>query len=287
MRSRAFVLVAVALVGCLAAVAWAATPPASSNPPRPSETQPERLSGRFPAPEGFVRVPLESGSFAAYLRELPLLPEGSPVLAYDGEQLNAPAIAVVDLSVGKRNLQQCADSIIRLHAEYLFAAGRLDEIAYRTTSGELLPFKRWAKGERPVVRGRRVTWQSGGGAGKDHASLLTYLDSVFLYAGTLSLGRDAATVPVADLAPGDFFVFAGSPGHAVLVLDLARAEDGRRRLLLGQGFMPAQSFHVLAAPDGSAWFELDEESGELATPSWKPFPLDSLRRLPGSTAPRP
>ncbi len=37
----------------------------------------------------------------------------------------------------------------------------------------------------------------------------------------------------------------GAPGHAVLVLDLATDAQGHRVVLLGQGFMPAQSFSVL------------------------------------------
>jgi hypothetical protein len=69
----------------------------------------------------------------------------------------------------------------------------------------------------------------------------------------------------------------GSPGHAVLILDIAESKDGRRVALLGQGFMPAQDFHVLRAPDGSPWFSLDGDNVE--TPFWKPFGWKSLRRL--------
>ncbi|EPX62317.1 hypothetical protein D187_008504 [Cystobacter fuscus DSM 2262] len=35
------------------------------------------------------------------------------------------------------------------------------------------------------------------------------------------------------------FVLGGSPGHTVMVLDVARDAEGRRVALLGQGFTPA------------------------------------------------
>jgi hypothetical protein len=71
----------------------------------------------------------------------------------------------------------------------------------------------------------------------------------------------------------------GSPGHAVLVLDLARAADGRRVALLGQGFMPAQSFHVLRPSREGTWFAIDPGTSGIKTPFWPTFPWSSLRRL--------
>jgi hypothetical protein len=65
----------------------------------------------------------------------------------------------------------------------------------------------------------------------------------------------------------------------VLVLDVAANPEGRRVALLGQGFMPAQDFHVLSpGGDDAPWFPLDGDT--VATPFWKPFPWSSLRRFP-------
>ena len=92
---------------------------------------------------------------------------------------------------------------------------------------------------------------------------------------------DRSTIePIAaDLRPGDFFIQLGSPGHAVLVLDLAVDARGRRVALLGQGYMPAQDFHLLRAGDGSAWFRL-RGGVPLRTPLWpKPFLWRQLRRF--------
>jgi len=104
-----------------------------------------------------------------------------------------------------------------------------------------------------------------------------------MYAGTRSLHRDSTPVPEgAPLQPGDFFVQGGSPGHAVVLLDIAEHPDGRRVALVGQGFMPAEDIHVLrwdasrGTLDG-VWFLLDD--GELSTPSWAPFARDEARRF--------
>ena len=60
--------------------------------------------------------------------------------------------------------------------------------------------------------------------------------------------------------------------------DLANAE-GHRVALVGQGFMPAQDFHVLSPGGAEApWFPLEGDA--VATPFWKPFPWSSLRRFP-------
>jgi hypothetical protein len=204
--------------------------------------------------------------------------------------------AVVDLDVGAADLQQCADSILRLHAEWLWSEGRRD-MSYRAASGAAIPWARWARGERVVPQGSEFVWKLSGRPDESHRGFRRWLDAVFTYANTGSIARDGRPVAVADLAPGDFVVQAGAPGHAVLILDLARAADGRRALLLGQGYMPAQSFQVLRPslpsmgarsaerramppdPRRAAWFVVEPGDEALATPFWPPFPWKALRRL--------
>jgi hypothetical protein len=193
----------------------------------------------------------------------------------DGE--DASVAAVAELDVGSANLQQCADSIIRLHAEWLWSRGQKERIAYRFTSGHLASWPRYAAGERARVAGSKVTWVKSGPVDGSRATFRAYLDLVFTYAGTLSLATEKQRPGRADVRPGDFFVLGGSPGHAVLVLDVARNPEGRRVALLGQGFIPAQDFHVLSPGRDGPWFSLEAE--EVATPYWKPFPWSSLRRL--------
>jgi uncharacterized protein DUF4846 len=239
------------------------------------------LAEALPPPSGYSRVPVEEGSFGAWLRGLPLRPSGTPVRDFSGGQVLAgddgALAAVAELDVGSANLQQCADSIIRLHAEWLWSRGQKERIAYPFTSGHLASWSRYAAGERARVSGSQVTWVKGGPADGSRAAFRAYLDLVFTYAGTLSLAAKTQRPSREDVRPGDFFVLGGSPGHAVLVLDVARNAEGKRVALLGQGFIPAQDFHVLSPGQDGPWFSLD--AAEVATPFWKPFPWSALRRF--------
>ncbi len=239
------------------------------------------LAEAIEPPSGYTRVAAGEGSFGAWLRGLPLRPQGTPVRDFGGGEIlpgdHAALAAVAELDVGKANLQQCADSIIRLHAEWQWSRGQKERIAYRFTSGHLAAWNRYAAGERARVSGRNVSWVKGGPVDGSRASFRSYLDLVFTYAGTLSLATEKQRPKREDVRPGDFFVLGGSPGHAVLVLDVARNAKGERVALLGQGFIPAQDFHVLSPGGDGPWFSL--EADEVATPFWKPFPWSSLRRF--------
>jgi hypothetical protein len=239
------------------------------------------LERRIAPPPGFVRAPAAPGTFAAWLRGLPLRPGRPPVRLHDGRlKGNQEAHhAVVDVDTGRRNLQQCADAVMRLRAEYLFASGQADAIAFNFTSGDRAAFSAWAKGDRPLVRGNRVSWRRSAPAARSHESLRAYLDSVFTYAGSASLARELT--PVAhprDVEIGDVFIEGGSPGHAVLVVDVARHADGRAVFLLAQSYMPAQDVHVLRNPAESHPWYSTSFGDTLRTPEWT-FRPSHLRRF--------
>jgi len=224
----------------------------------------ETLEQRIPAPPGFTRVSVAPESWAAWLRRLPMKPAGAPVLTFTGAKKWRQDVhaAVIDIDVGNRDLQQCADAIMRLRAEWLFAAGRQREIAFNDTEGKRLAFS--ARRDR------------------SYPSFRKYMDYVFAYAGTYSLERELRRADLATLAIGDVFIRGGFPGHAVLVTDMAEnAETGEKRFLLVQSYMPAQQMHVLknpAAADGSPWYPAAFD-GDLITPEWN-FAAGALRRWP-------
>jgi len=242
------------------------------------------LLARFAPPKGFQRIDLPAGSFGAFLRTLPLAPSGTPVLAYHGGVIlpstHENLAAVVAIDVGKGDLQQCADSVIRLHAEWLYGKGRRDE-HYHAAAGLDLPFARYLAGDRLAYEGGKLSLNKiAPKTEATHAIFRKWLDEVFGWANTGSLAKEGALVTVADATAGDFFVMPGVPfGHAVVILDVAKSADGKRMVLLGQGYMPAQSFHVLRPNASATWFAVDEASGEMVTPFWKPFPFSTLRRL--------
>ena len=242
------------------------------------------LEDRFPAPPGFQRAPAELGSYASWLRRLPLRTDRTVVHAYDGTPLDRPSVALLLLDVGRRDLMQCADSIIRLHAEYLWSQGRADEASYSFTSGDRSHWKDWRAGEQFVVRGNKVIRGQGRVRPDNHRTFRRWLDLIFTYAGTASLAREGQKLKSsAPTAAGDFFVDPGFPGHAVIVLDIVSNESGRRLALLAQGFMPAEDVHILGADSAELhhWFELPQDTDDrLSTPSWEPFDRSMRRRLP-------
>ena len=221
------------------------------------------LATRVPAPAGFQRIAAEPPSFAEWLRGLPLKPDATPVRLYDGQPKRNQEnhVAVIDIDTGTRDLQQCADAVMRLRAEYLLGAGRARDIAFNDTDGKRHPFQ--------------------GGAG-DYKSFRRYMDRIFAYAGSYSLEREMAPAPLGDMRIGDVFIKGGFPGHAVLVVDMAANQTtGEKRFLLMQSYMPAQDMHVLKNPksaDGTPWYAMPAQGQELVTPEWI-FPAGTLRRF--------
>jgi hypothetical protein len=243
-----------------------------------------RLRHRHSPPEGYERIDVAEDSWADFLRDLPVFPLRTTVYSHDMEVIEgAPAADVASLDVGERNLQQCADAILRLRAEYLWSRDRRDEIAFHFTSGDRVAWSDWRRGERYLIDGSSVDRVQSGPVDDSRANFRDYLRTIFTYAGTRSLRHDSRPAD-GPLQIGDLFVDPGSPGHAVLILDIAVDEAGDRLALLGQSFMPAQEFHVLesAGPrvvDG-VWFRLpDADHPRIDTPSWPAFHRADARRF--------
>lgn len=241
----------------------------------------ETISQRIPPPVGFRRTQEPASSFGAWLRQLPLKPEGEPVRLYTGAVKPRQDVhaAVIDIDVGNRDLQQCADAAMRLRAEWLWAVNRPNDIAFNYTGGGRVPFSRWARGERPWESGK--SWNRKGKPDASYASFRRYMTQVFAYAGTYSLERELKPVALADIAIGDVFIKGGFPGHAVIVADMVENEaTGEKRFLLIQSYMPAQDMHILVNPADPSlpWYPANFK-GPLVTPEWT-FPEGSLRRWP-------
>jgi hypothetical protein len=185
-----------------------------------------------------------------------------------------PSAAVIPIDIGTRDLHQCADSVIRMYADWLWTKGRAEEASFHFTSGDVARWADWRAGRVLRVKGNKVVQVQTKPAANTYAAYRSWLNTVFHYASTRSMHRDAVRVKTsAALQPGDFFLQSGSPGHVVMILDIARHPDGRRVALLGQGFLPAREFSVIKNThprvlDG-VWFLLPDAGGEtLAAPPW-------------------
>lgn len=254
-----------------------------SESPPPADVR-DQLADAIPPPTGAHRVDLPADSFGAWLRGLPLLPAGSPVLLYTGEtKPNQSAhVRVVDLDVGDRDLQQCADAVLRLRVEYLWSKGQPKTIAFKLTDGTPWDFASYLGGTRLKLVGKKAERLPGSPRAANRETLRGYMRTLFTYAGTASLAGELPRRELATVSAGDILIQGGFPGHAVLVLDEAEGSDGARYLLLGQSYMPAQQFHVLknpADPALSPWYRADTLAGGLMTPEWGPFTDKDLRRF--------
>ncbi len=242
---------------------YAVTPPSLAGP----GSQPVRV--RISTPPGYKRIPVQEGSFGAWLRNLPVRPGFAEIRDYRGRRVpnQDSHYAILDVDVGSSDLQQCADVVIRLRAEYLLAIGCGDEIRFNLTNGDSAFWRDWREGMRPAARGNFTTWRKTAQLDASYSNFRAYLDMVFTYAGTMSLSREL--LPVRDPARpeiGDVYIVGGFPGHAALVIDVAENNEGNRIFLLAQGYMPAQDIHVLRSDeDINPWFAAKPD-GELRIP---------------------
>jgi hypothetical protein len=247
--------------------------------PKPVDT----LGSRFATPPGWDRSTPEPGSYAEWLRGLPLAAAGTPVKNHKGDEVRPGddeyVAAVIAIDAGRIDLQQSPDVVVRLHAEWLWSKKDVEGIDYRGATNLDMPFSRWIKGQRLIAAGASVFWQVRvKPAEADHAMLREYLDSVFTWANSTSLAQQSAHVEPDQLTAGDFFLHSGSPGHAVVVLDVAHKKSGERIALLGQALNPAQNIHVLRPGRSTAWFSL-RPGRPVLTPYTDEFPWEGLRRL--------
>jgi hypothetical protein len=240
-------------------------------------TEGNTVATRFNVPAGYTRKAYDNGTFGNYLQQLPLKPAGTLTKRYNGEtKPNKVAAAVIDISVGNSDLQQCADAIMRLRAEWLFSEKRFNDISFNLTNGFNMKYSEWKKGKR--LNSACNGWTNGGAASESHEDFLNYMKKIFTYAGTLSLSKELQAKNVATLEAGDVFIKGGSPGHAVIVVDVAEGSEGKL-FMLAQSYMPAQDVHVLDHParPGQPWYELGDDDA-LETPEWR-FPPHALARF--------
>lgn len=238
------------------------------------------IASRFTEPKGFIRITVEEGSFASYLRNFKLLPVGEKVHLYDGsvkwsQDLHA---SILNIDVGNRDLQQCADAVMRLRAEYLYAQQNYDKIAFNFTNGWKFEYNKWREGNNLIVKGNNTSWKPSENLKTSYKDFRKYLDKVFMYAGTLSLSKELKSKTLESINIGDVLIQGGSPGHAVLVMDVCKNEDtGDKAFMLAQSYMPAQQIHVLKNTENqkaSPWYLLSEIRDQIVTPEWAFYKTD-------------
>lgn len=229
-------------------------------------------------PASLIYAPLSArdSSWQRFLRNLPARP--GPVVDYTGTPIanQDKHMAVVDYDVGRRDLQQCADALMRLRAEFLFEQKQYEDISFHFTSGQLYTFTGYCRGLRPPIRGAGVYFVSAAPCAMNYRALRSYLEIVYTYAGTISLARELK--PADGFGIGTIIIKPGSPGHCCIIVDEARRRDGQKVYKLAESYTPAQSIYILKNPaDGSPWHELRE--GEAVQTASYHFTTYQLRRF--------
>jgi len=241
----------------------------------------EALQERIAPPTGYARKACAKDSFCNWLRSVPLKPEGSAVHYFNGDvKSHAQHYAVIDLDTGDKDLQQCADAVMRLKAEYHYARQDYSNIHFNFTSGHKVSFDDWRRGRKPIVRGNKVSFTfPKNTVDNSYENFRDYMTIIFSYAGTLSLSKELKPVKLNDMQVGDVFIVGGLPGHSVMVMDVAENDAGQKMFLLAQSYMPAQDMHILQNPfhEGEGpWYSAKIEE-VLYTPEWHFKPVDLMR----------
>ncbi|MES2762699.1 MAG: DUF4846 domain-containing protein [Bacteroidota bacterium] len=242
------------------------------------------IAERFNVPVGFTRAKSENNSFAAFLQNTSLKANGTQVHYYNGtEKPNKVAAAVLNIDVGTKDLQQCADAVMRLRAEYLYHSKQYSALHFNFTNGFKADYAKWRTGYRIAVKGNVVSWVKSGKESTSYESFREYMNLVFTYAGTASLSKELKIIGQKDMQIGDVLILGGSPGHAVIVVDMAvNVKTNQKLFMVAQSYMPAQDIHILINkndPAISPWYKLDPNAEQINTPEWDFFGNEQLKRF--------
>lgn len=236
------------------------------------------LKTRIEAPSGYKRMDTD---LAHFLQNYPLKKDGSPILLYDGTKKwnQSSQIAVFKLPLENENLQQCADSVMRVYAEYYWHNKQFEKIQFHLSDGFLLSYMKWREGYRVIFNNDHASYIKSASYDDSYECFKKYLRIVFAYSGTASMVNESLPISSKEIQVGDVFLKGGSPGHVVMIVDMCINKKGQKAFLLAQGYMPAQEFHVLKNPrHNDPWYYEKEIQYPFETPDYT-FEQGSLRHL--------
>jgi Domain of unknown function (4846) len=242
------------------------------------------IENEIPVPTGFQRVAIDSNSFAAYLRTLPIVDASHGVLDFKGRVRvktgDSSLAAVVPVDIAGKNLWQCMDIILAFKVDFLNKEKRMAEIVFPLPEGTKLSWEEWQNGIRPSFKGLHFYKSISGNMDNSQKSFKKYVNTIFNYSNTQTFYHHYPAVELAEIKPGDFIVKKGKKGHAVFIVDVAENEYGEKIALIGQGDTPACQFYVLKNKQGSPWFKIHLDSKYPDLPISKKMFWLGLRRFP-------
>lgn len=201
-----------------------------------------KVIGDIPVPVGYSRVESEPGSYADYLRNLPLKSKGTEIMLYTGGKARMQFLgaAIIDQKL-LSNYEQCADVTMRLRAEYLWKAGKYNEICFRDVNKNNVQYN----------------------GGSSRKAFEKYMRKVYGVCSTYSVYHETKPRAIKDVQPGDVFVYPArcgrEYGHAVIVVDVAKSESGKVAVMCVEGNTPARDQHIVRNYNSfrNPWFLFD------------------------------
>ena len=200
--------------------------------------------GDISAPVGYTRV---EGSYAEFMRKLPLKKRGSMVQLYTGGDAHFQWLStgVIDLPM-LSNSEQCADMTIRLRAEYLFSQSHYSEIRFQDVNGNTLQYQ----------------------GGSSRSALEMFLKHAYEVCSTFSVSHETQPRPISEVQPGDVLVYPARKiegmGHALIVIDVAK-KGNKVAIMCAEGNTPARELHIVRNlnPVENPWFFFDGDESIL------------------------
>ena len=209
----------------------------------------------IPLPKGFKRVVYTKDSFSNWLQNL-ALKEDNIVYLYNQQPKSNQDLHsyVLDIEVGEKNLQQCADAIMKLRAMYLYSFKQYQKIEFKGTN-ICFNFLNYLQQSNSIDTLQQLN---------------KFLEIVFINCGTYNLDIWLKPKLIQNVDVGDVFIMPGSPGHAMIVADVAINSKTKEMIfLLAQSYMPAQSIHIVKNFENqnlNPWYSNQESN--VVTPSW-------------------
>ena len=84
-----------------------------------------------------------------------------------------------------KDLQQCADAVMRLRAEYLWHSKQYDKIHFNFTNGMRVDYNKWALGYRIKVSDNNTSWYKATGEDYSYSTFRKYLDRNVTYSSNI------------------------------------------------------------------------------------------------------
>lgn len=204
------------------------------------------IESRFPVPAGFARISVSEGSFARWLRGLPLLPESA--VSYDWQKravFNPDEVGgVLDWRLLGPE-EQCADIALRLLAEFARLDANGSDPVFRSLSGDEIRWSRWLRGRYGTNQNATaIVYRADSPRTGSRSEYDRFLKFVMNYTNTASMARDWPIIAETELVVGDVIIqphcTGEGMGHLSVIVDACEDSAGARSFIFVDGYTPAR-----------------------------------------------